>query len=81
MAGVEFASPTGTQYDPATQHNSPKSLSSRVAKRCVEKGLLILTTSIYEVVRFIPALNITEGDLRKGCEIFGEAVREVVKEG
>ena len=59
----------------------PKNLASRVAKRCVEKGMLLLTTSIYEVVRFIPPLNISKEDLAKGCAIFGEAVTEVVKEG
>jgi 4-aminobutyrate aminotransferase len=41
----------------------------------------LLTTSMYEVVRFIPPLNISKQDLAKGCAIFGEAVREVVKEG
>jgi 4-aminobutyrate aminotransferase len=56
-------------------------MASRIAKRCIEKGLLILTTSVYETIRFIPPLNITETDLRKGCMIFSEAVKEIVKEG
>ena len=65
----------------AASSSHPKNLASRVAKRCVEKGMLLLTTSVYEVVRFIPPLNISKQDLAKGCAIFGEAVREVVKEG
>ena len=92
MVGVEFASPSapGAEHDHAVlPHASsigqivphPKNLASRVAKRCVEKGMLLLTTSIYEVVRFIPPLNISKQDLAKGCAIFGEALREVVKEG
>jgi 4-aminobutyrate aminotransferase len=91
MVGVEFASPSspGAEHDHAVlPHASsmaivshPEHLASRVAKRCVEKGMLLLTTSIYEVVRFIPPLNITKQDLAKGCAIFGEAIREVVKEG
>ncbi|PPR02177.1 hypothetical protein CVT24_011365, partial [Panaeolus cyanescens] len=89
MVGVEFASPSYSAHDvlspsstgahPEVQH--PKNMASRVAKKCIEKGMLILTTSVYEVVRFIPPLNVTPEDMRKGCSIFGEAVREVVKEG
>jgi 4-aminobutyrate aminotransferase len=92
MVGVEFASPSspGAEHDHAVlRHAStvdetaahPENLASRVAKRCIEKGMLLLTTSMYEVVRFIPPLNISKQDLAKGCAIFGEAVREVVKEG
>lgn len=91
--GVEFASPSspGVEHDHAVlphadshgqiEFTHPENLASRVAKRCVEKGMLLLTTSVYEVVRFIPPLNISKQDLAKGCAIFGEAVREVVKEG
>ena len=92
MVGLEFASPSspGVEYDQAVLPASsigkqtvshPENLASRVAKRCIEKGMLLLTTSTYEVVRFIPPLNISKEDLAKGCAIFGEAVREVVKEG
>ncbi|KAL7281440.1 hypothetical protein ACG7TL_004753 [Trametes sanguinea] len=81
MVAVEFASPVGTgPYDPFRNPSVPEKLASRVAKKCVEKGLLILTTSVYEVIRFIPALNISKEDLAKGCQIFTEAVEEVVKE-
>ncbi|PSR76487.1 hypothetical protein PHLCEN_2v8390 [Hermanssonia centrifuga] len=82
MVAVEFASPTGTSpYDSFVKPSAPARLSSRIAKRCQEKGLLILTTSVYEVIRFIPPLNITQEDLNKGIKIFSEAVEEVVREG
>jgi 4-aminobutyrate aminotransferase len=85
MVGVEFGTPSGpgAQYDPvrASNPNAPKSMASRVAKRCVEKGLLILTTSVYEVLRFVPPLNVCEEDMRKACRIFAEAVAEVIREG
>ncbi|KAF9460611.1 pyridoxal phosphate-dependent transferase [Collybia nuda] len=83
MVCVEFASPAGpgAQHDPARGLQTPKGLASRVAKRCIEKGMLILTTSAYEVVRFIPPLNISAEDMRKGTEIFAMAVIEVVNEG
>lgn len=81
MVAVEFASPLYSPTDPALVPSAPKNLASRVAKRCMEKGLLILTTSLYEVIRFIPPLNISQGDLQKGCRIFAESVKEVVREG
>jgi 4-aminobutyrate aminotransferase len=81
MIAVEFASPLYPTTDPALVSSAPKNLASRVAKRCMEKGLIILTTSLYEVIRFIPPLNISQGDLQKGCQIFAESVKEVVREG
>lgn len=94
MIGVEFASPTSTSryldtpapgttaashahYSSATH---PKNMAARVAKRCIEKGMLVLTASVYEAIRFIPPLNISKEDMRKGFEIFSESVREIVKE-
>ena len=82
MVAVEFASPTGTgPYDAFVKTSVPEKLATRVAKRCHEKGLLILTTSVYEVIRFIPPLNISQQDMQKGIQIFTEAVEEVVREG
>ena len=82
MVAVEFASPVGSgPYDPFTKPGVPEKLASRVAAKCVEKGMLILTTSVYEVVRFIPPLNVSKEDLAKGVQIFKEAVYEVIKEG
>ncbi|KAF8193299.1 aminotransferase [Pholiota molesta] len=95
MVGVEFASPKTSEYHfsshsaaslpPSSPHqsglNHPENMASRVARKCIEKGMLILTTSVYEVIRFIPPLNVTQEDMKKGCAIFAESVREVVKEG
>ena len=82
MVAVEFASPAGTgPYDRFRDATVPEKLASRVAAKCVEKGMLILTTSVYEVVRFIPPLNVSREDLKKGVEIFKEAVYEAVRGG
>ncbi|KAG6914996.1 hypothetical protein DXG01_014010 [Tephrocybe rancida] len=83
MVAVEFTSPAGpgAGFDPVTKADSPKSLSSRIIKECAERGLLILNTSAYEVVRFIPPLNINQEDLKKGADIFAEAVKHVLKQG
>ncbi|KAI6033174.1 acetylornithine aminotransferase [Pisolithus orientalis] len=80
MVAVEFASPSYPAQDPVLNRSAPNNLASRVAKRCVEKGMLILTASVYEVIRFIPPLNVTREDLRKGCEVFSEAVEEIIRE-
>lgn len=85
MVGVEFASPTstisGSTTDVGVVQGAPEKMASRVANKCIEKGMLILTTSVYEVIRFIPPLNISEVDLEKGVNIFVDAVKEVVMEG
>jgi 4-aminobutyrate aminotransferase len=84
MVAVEFATPAGpgAAHDAvAARDGVAAQMASRVAKKCIERGMLILTTSVYEVVRFIPPLNISATDLKKGAEIFREAVEEVIREG
>ena len=80
MIGVEFASPKSAN-DPNALAKAPKDMASRVAKRCLDKGMLMLTTSVYEVVRFMPPLNVSAEEMAAGIEIFTRAVEEVVKEG
>lgn len=58
-----------------------KDVGSRVAKKCLEKGMLILTTSVFDVIRFIPALNVSKAEVDQACAIFKEALEEVAKEG
>ena len=81
MVAVEFASPAHSTFDPAVQKTTPLNMSMKVSKRCLEKGLLLLTTSVYETIRFIPTLNISASDLAKGITIFKKAVEEVIQEG
>ena len=66
MQAIEFkANPSG-------------SIGSKVQAKCKEKGMLILTTSIYDTLRFIPALNITKEDMAKACQILKESIEEVL---
>lgn len=55
-------------------------MAPKISKRCAEKGMLILSTSVFDVMRFIPALNISKEELAIGCKIFQEAFEEVAKE-
>ncbi|MCJ1453920.1 hypothetical protein MMC28_004269 [Mycoblastus sanguinarius] len=51
--------------------------ASKIQAKCMAKDLLVLTTSIYDTLRFIPPLNITKEDMAKGCQIIKEAIEEV----
>ncbi|KAL8721868.1 MAG: hypothetical protein Q9225_001546 [Loekoesia sp. 1 TL-2023] len=51
--------------------------ASKIQAKCMAKDMLVLTTSIYDTIRFIPPLNITKEDMAKGCQIVKEAIEEV----
>lgn len=93
MIGVEFAAPKPafghTLPESASQSDNVAAgsgktpgnkLSSRVATKCMEKGMFLLTTSVYETIRFIPPLTVSEEEMAEGIKIFQEAVREVANE-
>ena len=62
----------------ALECTSGKGYASRIQAKCLQKDLLVLTTSIYDTLRFIPPLNITKQDMARGCQIIKEAIAEVV---
>ena len=47
--------------------------------KCMERGLLINATHD-TVVRLLPALNISPEQVEEGCDILGEALREMSEE-
>ncbi|KAI4144036.1 MAG: hypothetical protein L6R39_004342 [Caloplaca ligustica] len=51
--------------------------ASKLQAKCMEKDMLVLTTSIYDTIRFIPPLNISKEDMERGCRIIREAIEEV----
>ena len=61
----------------ALEFQPGKGYASKVQAKCMEKDMLILTTSIYDTLRFIPPLNITKEDMAEGCRIIKEAMEEV----
>lgn len=82
MVGIEFNSPS-SPYTPATGSNGktvPEGAASKVQKKCLEKGMMTLTTSVFQTIRFIPPLTISEQDMAKACTIIEESVREVAAE-
>ncbi|KAK1923919.1 pyridoxal phosphate-dependent transferase [Papiliotrema laurentii] len=73
MIGVEFRQSEDpekkTKYGP------------RIQSKCFDKGLLILTTSCFDTIRFVPALIVTEQEVAQAMDIFSSALREVALEG
>ena len=61
----------------ALECNPGHGFASKIQAKCMEKDLLVLTTSIYDTIRFIPPLNISKEDMAKGCAIIREAIEEV----
>lgn len=65
----------------ALECKAGKGYASRIQKKCLEKNMLVLTTSIYDTLRLIPPLNISKEDMAKGCQVLKEAIDEVAAEG
>ena len=66
MVGVEF----NKEAEPGVK--------AKISQACVNEGLLVLGCSTYEVVRFVPALNITKEYIDIGCEMFENALKRVL---
>jgi len=58
--------------------SSGVSIGPQVSARCLEKGMLLLTTSVYDTLRFIPPLTVSEAEVDEALAIFEEALAEVV---
>mmetsp|Transcript_4831 Transcript_4831/g.9544 ORF Transcript_4831/g.9544 Transcript_4831/m.9544 type:complete len:247 (-) Transcript_4831:68-808(-) len=66
MIGLEFAK----EAEPG--------IKNKVSQACADEGLLLLGCSTYEVVRFVPPLNITQDDIDNGSEKFEKALKRVL---
>jgi 4-aminobutyrate aminotransferase len=53
---------------------APSGFASRVSAICREKDLLLLTTSVFETIRLIPPLTVTEGEMDQACDILHAAI-------
>ncbi|CCI49056.1 unnamed protein product [Albugo candida] len=51
--------------------------ASRVSKACFDNGLLILTTSIYETLRFMPPLTLSTEECQVGLRKFEDALNSL----
>ncbi|WVF70880.1 hypothetical protein IAT40_005675 [Kwoniella sp. CBS 6097] len=83
MSSIEFRIPT----DPLTLEgvpqgtNVPKNIGKRVQEYCLERDLMVLTTSCFDTIRFIPALTVSQEQIKTAMDIFTAAVENVAREG
>lgn len=91
MIGVQFArTPTTSESSNRTTSASASNakakakaasqIAPQVVAECLKRDMLILATSVFDVIRFIPPLTISEGEMDACCRIFGQALEAVAKE-
>ena len=66
MVGLEFDVPQGS------------GVAGAVSQACLRRGMILLTCSSYETLRFIPPLSVSEEEMEEGLKIFEDAVAEVL---
>jgi len=80
MVALEFKDPgskvTGS-HDQGEGVHLPPNLNKLVQDACYDRGLLTLTTSIYPVLRMIPALILSENEVDQMLSTLKEAISEV----
>lgn len=57
-----------------------KGIASAIVKKCLDRGMLVLSTGVHETCRLIPPLTMSEPEMAEGMAIFGESVREAAAE-
>jgi 4-aminobutyrate aminotransferase len=86
MVGVQFKSPALQDESSNTSASSPSTaakqpqIAPKVVQECLKRDMLLLSTSVFDVLRFIPPLTISEQELNQACGIFKEAL-EAAAEG
>lgn len=80
MVALEFKDPksklTG-RHSMGDEVQLPGNLNKMVQDACYDRGLLTLTTSIYPVLRMIPALILSEQEVDEMLGVLREAIKEV----
>jgi 4-aminobutyrate aminotransferase len=59
--------------------NQPQ-FAPRIVQESIKRNMLLLSTSVFDVLRFIPPLTITEEEMSKACGIFKESLEAVAKD-
>ncbi|KAJ4366846.1 hypothetical protein N0V83_007374 [Neocucurbitaria cava] len=83
MVGVQFANPEVQRDSSNTASRNAQSqpqLAPKIVQECVKRDMLLLSTSVFDVLRFIPPLTITEEELSQACGIFKESLEAVAKD-
>jgi 4-aminobutyrate aminotransferase len=83
MVGLQFANPElqhGSSNTASRHAQSQPQYAPRIVQECIKRDMLLLSTSVFDVLRFIPPLTISEEELTQACGIFKEALEAVVKD-
>jgi 4-aminobutyrate aminotransferase len=82
MVGVQFANvelQSDSSNTAAQEAKTQPQIAPQVVQECLKRDMLLLSTSVFDVLRFIPALNISEEELSDACRIFKESLEAVAK--
>ncbi|CAH0475936.1 unnamed protein product [Peronospora belbahrii] len=66
----------GVEFDPEM---APQSTANKISAACLDHGMMLLTTSVYETLRFMPPLTVSEDECALALEIFEKALDDVFK--
>jgi 4-aminobutyrate aminotransferase len=70
----------GTEFIVDKSQAKAKQLVKDVIHSAEEKGLLLLSCGTYDnILRWIPPLNVTSGQINDGLKIFGESLKVTIK--
>eukprot|EP01098_Paradermamoeba_levis_P012298 TRINITY_DN5351_c0_g1_i1.p1 TRINITY_DN5351_c0_g1~~TRINITY_DN5351_c0_g1_i1.p1 ORF type:complete len:402 (+),score=158.68 TRINITY_DN5351_c0_g1_i1:402-1607(+) len=58
----------------------PYGMASALSKKCLENGMLLLSTSVFETVRFMPTLVVTKDEIQQGLKIFEKSLSQILNE-
>ena len=68
----------GTEFVVDGRADKAKPMVKEIIHKAEEKGLLLLSCGTYDnTLRWIPPINVTEGQINDGLRIFGESLKEV----
>ncbi|KAF2645168.1 4-aminobutyrate aminotransferas-like protein [Massarina eburnea CBS 473.64] len=83
MVGLQFAHPElqrGSSNTASKEAKVQPQIAPKVVQECVNRDMLLLSTSVFDVLRFIPPLTISEEELDQACKIFKESLEAVAKD-
>lgn len=55
----------------------PAGTAAQLSKSCLDHGMMVLTTSIFETLRFMPPLTVSAEECDLGLAIFEKALQDV----
>jgi 4-aminobutyrate aminotransferase len=83
MVGVQFSNPElqRDSSNTATMNASIQpQLAPKIVQECLKRDMLLLSTSVFDVLRFIPPLTVSEEEMSQACGIFKESLEAVAKD-